>query len=54
MFKILLIILIFVTLFAWEFPQLIRRKEMKELVVFSLLMLIGLALSILTIIRSII
>jgi 4-hydroxybenzoate polyprenyltransferase len=52
MFKFLLVILIFVTLFAWEAPQLIKRKEMKELVVFSLLMLIGLALSILTIIRS--
>lgn len=52
MFKILLIILIFGTLFAWEVPQLIRRKEMKELVVFLLLMLIGLALSILTAIRS--
>lgn len=52
MLKIILIILIFVTLFAWEVPQLIKKKEMKELVVFSLLMLIGLALSILTIIRS--
>ena len=52
MLKIFLIILIFIILFAWEIPQLIKRKEMKELVVFSLLMLIGLALSILTIIRS--
>lgn len=52
MLKIFLIILIFIILFAWEIPQLIRRKEMKELVVFSLLMLIGIALSILTIIRS--
>lgn len=52
MLKIFLIIFIFIILFAWEIPQLIKRKEMKELVVFSLLMLIGLALSILTIIRS--
>jgi 4-hydroxybenzoate polyprenyltransferase len=52
MLKYFLIILIFVLLFVLEVPQLIKRKEMKELVVFSLLMLIGLALSILTIIRS--
>lgn len=52
MLKIFLIIIIFVSLFAWEVPHLIRRKEVKELVVFSLLMLIGLALSLLTVIRS--
>ena len=52
MLKIFLMILIFVTLIAWEVPQLVKRKELKELVVFSLLMLIGLALSVLAIIRS--
>jgi O-antigen ligase len=52
MFKILMIILIFIALFAWEAPQLIRKKEIKELVVFSFLALIGLALSILAVIRS--
>jgi uncharacterized membrane protein YsdA (DUF1294 family) len=52
MLKILLMTLIFGTIFAWEVPQLVRKKEIKELVVFSLLMLIGLALSILMMIRS--
>lgn len=52
MFKFLMIILIFVAIFAWEAPQLIRKKEIKELVVFSFLSLIGLVLSILVVIRS--
>ena len=52
MLKILLIILIFVVIFAWEVPQLVRKGEMKELVVFSFLALIGLALSILVVVRS--
>lgn len=52
MLKILVIIVIFGTIFAWEAPQLVRRKEMKELVVFSVLMFIGLAFSILTMIQQ--
>jgi hypothetical protein len=52
MLKILLMILIFGVIFAWEIPQLVRNRERKELVVFSFLALIGLALSILMVIRS--
>ncbi|MDQ1000205.1 ABC-type transport system involved in multi-copper enzyme maturation permease subunit [Neobacillus niacini] len=52
MLKILLMILIFGVIFAGEIPQLVRKGEMKELVVFSLLALIGLALSILMVVRS--
>lgn len=52
MLKILMMILIFVTLFAWEVPKLLRKREMKELVVFSFLALIGLVLSIFVVIRS--
>jgi hypothetical protein len=52
MLKILLIILIFAVIFAWEVPQLLRKGEIKELVVFSSLALIGLALSILMVVRS--
>ncbi|MDQ0974470.1 cytochrome b561 [Bacillus niacini] len=52
MLKFLMIILIFAVIFAWEIPQLVRKGEMKELVVFSFLALIGLALSILMVVRS--
>ncbi|TWD96479.1 hypothetical protein FB550_111137 [Neobacillus bataviensis] len=52
MLKIFMEILMFVSLFAWEALQLIRKKELKELVVFSILSIIGLALSILVVIRS--
>ncbi|MEH7491589.1 hypothetical protein [Neobacillus niacini] len=52
MLKILMMILIFGVIFAWEIPQLVRKKEVKELVVFSFLALIGLALSILMVVRS--
>jgi hypothetical protein len=52
MLKILLIILIFAVIFAWEIPQLVSKGEIKELVVFSFLALIGLALSILMVVRS--
>ncbi|PFO09404.1 hypothetical protein COJ85_02010 [Bacillus sp. AFS076308] len=52
MLKIFIEILMFVSLFAWEALQLIRKKEIKELVVFSILSIIGLALSILVVIRS--
>jgi hypothetical protein len=52
MLKILLIILIFAVILAWEIPQLVSKREMKELVVFSFLALIGLALSILMVVRS--
>ncbi|MEH7335118.1 hypothetical protein V7161_21050 [Neobacillus drentensis] len=52
MFKILVIILIFVIVFAWEAPRLFRKKERKELAVFSCLVFIGLALSIAVVILS--
>nr|WP_263324175.1 hypothetical protein [Neobacillus sp. Marseille-Q6967] len=52
MLKIFMMILIFVILFSWEVPKLLRKREMKELVVFSFLALIGLVLSIFVVIRS--
>ncbi|MGG1677941.1 hypothetical protein ACIFOT_19580 [Neobacillus sp. NRS-1170] len=52
MFKILVIILIFVIVFAWEAPRLFRKKEKKELAVFSCLVFIGLVLSIAVVILS--
>jgi len=52
MLKILMMIFIFGVIFAWEIPQLVRKAEMKELMVFSFLALIGLALSILMVVRS--
>jgi len=52
MFKIFLVIFTFVLIFSWEALRLIRKREIKELVVFSILSLIGLALSIMVIIRS--
>ncbi|MBI0576576.1 hypothetical protein IEC97_04300 [Neobacillus cucumis] len=52
MLKIFMVILIFVLLFAWEASQLIRKREMKELIVFSILSLIGLVMSIVVIIQS--
>jgi hypothetical protein len=52
MLKILMMIVIFGVIFAWEIPQLLRKGEIKELVVFSFLALIGLALSILVVVRS--
>ncbi|WP_180960369.1 hypothetical protein [Neobacillus cucumis] len=50
--KIGLIILIFASLLAWEVPLLIRNKEIKELVVFSILFVIGFVLSIAVIMKS--
>jgi Co/Zn/Cd efflux system component len=52
MFKILLIIVIFIIIFAWEIPKLIKKKEIKELLVFSFLGLIGFILSILVVMRG--
>lgn len=52
MLKILMIFLIFVSLFTWEASQLLRKREIKELAVFSFLMMIGLALSLFMVIRS--
>lgn len=47
MLKFFLTILLFISLTAWELPNLIRKKEKKEWIVFFLLMLIGIVLSIL-------
>lgn len=52
MLKILMMVVIFVVIFAWEIPQLVRKGEKKELIVFSFLALIGLGLSILMVVRS--
>jgi hypothetical protein len=52
MFKILLIIVIFLVIFAFEIPKLIKKKELKELLVFSFLGLIGFILSIIVVVRS--
>jgi hypothetical protein len=52
MLKIFFVILTFVVLFLWEASKLIKKKEIKELIVFSILSIIGLALSILVVIRS--
>lgn len=52
MLKILMIFLIFASLFTSEAPKLLRKREIKELTVFSFLMAIGLALSLLLIVRS--
>lgn len=52
MFKFLMIFVIFVALFTWEASKLVRKKEKKELIVFSLLTLIGLVLSILVVIQA--
>ncbi|MGM0876003.1 MAG: hypothetical protein ACQEWV_14790 [Bacillota bacterium] len=52
MFKIMLIVVIFLIIFAWEIPKLVRKKEIKELLVFSFLGLIGFILSILVVVRS--
>lgn len=52
MLKILLIFLIFVSLYVWEALNLLKKREKKELAVFSFLMIIGFALSLFMIIRS--
>jgi hypothetical protein len=52
MFKILLITIIFIMIFAWEIPQLRREKERKELVLFSLLGIIGYVLNIMVVMAS--
>lgn len=52
MLKILMIFLIFVSLYAWEALNLLRKREIKELAVFSFLIMIGLALSLFMVIRS--
>ncbi len=52
MLKILMIVLIFIIFFAVEASKLVRKREIKELAVFSFLMIIGLALSLFMIVRS--
>jgi len=45
--QIILTVILFGSLIAWETPRLRERKEKKEWIVFGLLMFIGFALSIL-------
>lgn len=52
MLKIFILALVFVAIYSWEARQLIMKKEIKELVVFSFLILIGFALSILLVVKS--
>lgn len=52
MLKILMIVLIFFSLFAVEASKLVKKKEIKELAVFSFLMIIGIAISLFMVIRS--
>ncbi|WP_159440003.1 hypothetical protein [Bacillus sinesaloumensis] len=54
MAKIILVILLFFSVFFWEARKLVKKKEMIELAVFSFLILIGLALSIAAVIQSLI
>lgn len=49
MFKIFFMVIIFAGIFYWETPMLLRKKEIKELIVFSVLTLIGFILSIVAI-----
>lgn len=49
MLKIFMMVIIFAGIFYWEAPGLIRNKEKKELIVFSILLSIGFALSIVAI-----
>ncbi|NGM82048.1 hypothetical protein G5B47_06455 [Paenibacillus sp. 7124] len=46
--KIMAIILLFVMLAGWDIPQLIKKKQRKDLIVYALLILTGLILSILS------
>ncbi len=52
MLKILIIILLFLVIFVWETSMLFRKKEFREIIVFSFLMLVGLALSIIAVFRE--
>lgn len=52
MLKILIILLIFGLIFVSEALKLLRKKEIKELAVFSVLTIIGLALSLFMVIRA--
>jgi len=49
MFKIMLMGVVFIGIFFWEAPDLVRKKEIKELFVFSILLMIGFVLSIVAI-----
>lgn len=54
MLKYLIITLIFIVIFIWETSGLLRKKEIKELIIFSFLTLIGLVLCIIGLIRDLI
>lgn len=47
MLKFILIFVLLLTLTAWEIPNLKRKKDKKEWIIFVVLMLIAIALSIL-------
>lgn len=42
---IVLLVLVFITIIAWEAPGLIRKKMWREFAAFSILLLIGMVLS---------
>lgn len=54
MLRTLIIALVFVVIFIWETSGLLRKKEIKELIIFSFLTLIGLVLCIIGVIRDLI
>jgi hypothetical protein len=45
--EIIMIVIIFLVLAGWDVPRLMRKKQRKDLLVYSLFMLAGLTLSIL-------
>lgn len=49
--KIMAIILLFVVLAGWDIPQLIKKKQRKDLIVYVVLILAGLTLSILALLH---
>lgn len=45
--KVAVIVILFLVLAGWDFPNLLKKNQRKELVAYTLLMLTGLTLSIL-------
>lgn len=54
MLRSFIITLVFVVIFIWETPGLWIKKEIKELIIFSFLTLVGFVLCIIGLIRDLI
>ncbi|MDQ0229952.1 hypothetical protein [Metabacillus malikii] len=52
MLKYIMILLIFIVIYALEAPKLIKNKEKKELLVFSFLLIVGLSLSFVAVLQG--